>query len=356
MKKTKIVQVLKVRLYGIAVFCMVLLSATTFTGCEDDMPAKVPPVVPVDTLIIGGSGNTTPYIDGTFIDFWNKENWTDNQWTAHMNEMKEIGITTLFIQFTAYNHHIWTDSDNTYSTSVYKNALYNLLNAANKADVNVFVGLYFNENYWDNASNATEMSLHAQRAMDLADDIWLQSKNLKSFAGWYISQEGAPYYYNTEAKFKVLKNNLINPIANHCKALGDKPVTTTVFFNHNIASTTKFRTFMKRMSTCNLDVIMVQDGIGVDHCNLEDLDKYYKAANDGLFVDGNFNGAFWADVETFTPQGKPESFVVVKEKLETISKYVRKIVTFQYYSDMSPSGPNGSLAKKLRDDYKAYAP
>ncbi|MCF6351833.1 MAG: DUF4434 domain-containing protein [Cyclobacteriaceae bacterium] len=328
---------------------------TTISCKEKTVEPVIKPPIEEDTIIVGGIGSTTPFINGTFIDFWGKSGWAATQWDAHMVEMKEIGIQILFVQFSAYNEIIWIDSPNDYSTIIYENALANLLNSAERNDIKVYVGLYFNENYWQNASNAAEMNLHAQRSKEVANAIWKRSKNNKAFAGWYISHEGAPYYYDTETKFNVLKNNLINPIANYCKSISDKPVLTTVFFNHNLTDIQKFRLFMKRMAKCNLDAILLQDGIGVSHASLETIGSYYQAANDGLFTDGSFKGAFWADIETFTPpDGEPESFAVVKEKLTIIAPTVSKIITFQYYKDMSPSGPNGTLANVLRQDYYNY--
>ncbi len=317
-------------------------------------PDIEPPIEEEDTIIGGGIGSTTPYISTTFIDFWDKSGWGATHWDAHMKEIKEIGINILIVQFSAYNEIIWIDSPNDYSSIIYEDALSDLLNSAERNDVKVYVGLYFNENYWDNASNPAEMNLHAQRSKDLANTIWKRSKNNKAFAGWYISHEGAPYYYDTETKFNVLKNNLINPIANYCKDISKKPVLTTVFFNYNISSTQTFRLFMKRMAKCNLDAILLQDGIGVNHASLETIDSYYQAANDGLFTDGSYKGAFWTDIETFKPDGKPELFVVVEEKLTTIAPHVSRIASFQYYKDMSPNGPNGALANMLREDYLKY--
>ena len=34
--------------------------------------------------------------------------------------------------------------------------------------------------------------------------------------------------------------------------------------------------------------------------------------------------------------------------------HITKFVSFQYYNDMCPSGPNGSDALKLRNDYIDY--
>ncbi len=326
------------------------------TGCKEEMPKPDPGDTPEDTLILRGQGSTTPYIHGTFIDFWNKEYWSDAKWSSHMNEMKAIGIHVLFVQYTAYNEYIWTDSDNDYSSHTYADALHKLLTAADKANMDVFVGLYFNENYWGHTTDAAELSTHAQRAKKLADDIWATQKHHSSFAGWYISHEAAPYYYPSAEKFDLLKNNLLNPIANHCRSISDKPVATTVFFNHNLTDTAAFTTFMQRIAGCNLDVVMLQDGIGVAHCDLDELDDYFSAANEGLFTEGDFQGAFWADMETFDTEDNPVAFDVLKQKLENIAPHVRKIITYQYYSDMCPTGPNAGLAGTLREAYSAYLP
>ena len=150
-----------------------------------------------------------------------------------MKEMKEIGIETLIIQFSSYNESIWCNSENNYSSGKFINALPNLLEAAKMNNIGVYVGLYFNEEYWANTTNHETLSIHAQRSKDLANDIWEQYGDNTSFIGWYISHEPAPYYYNNEEKFNILKNNLVNPIANHCKAISNKPVAIAPFFNYN---------------------------------------------------------------------------------------------------------------------------
>ena len=338
-------------------FLFLTISVLT-TGCEngkDPVTPDEPDEEYLDTLIMG-NGSTTPYIKGTFVDFWGKEYWDFTKWDAHIKEMKEIGIKNLIIQFSAYEDKIWIKSNNNYSTEKYENAIPSLFKAAEANKIGVYVGLYFNENYWNYTSNADSLKLHAQRCNNLADDIWFQLKSSKSFAGWYIPHEGAPYYYDTEAKFTIFKNNLINPVANYCRQISNKPVAMSAFFNHDLSSTSTVRTFFKQLGKCNLDLILLQDGIGVGHCDLSDLDSYFKAANNGLYADADFKGAFWADVETFTPQQTPEKFDVVKQKLNTVADYVTNIVIFQYYTDMCPTGPGGNASAALRNEYLNYLP
>jgi hypothetical protein len=219
------------------------------------------------------------------------------------------------------------------------------------------VGLYFNEEFWSNTTNEEILNIHARRSINLAKEIWDQYRDYTSFKGWYISHEPAPYYYSSEDNFKVLKNSLVNPIADYCKSISNLPVSIAPFFNFNLSNSSVFSTFMKRLGSCNLDIIIVQDGIGVDHCTLNELEEYYAAGNRGLYEEGNFKGAFWADIETFKQMPDsfiPESFDVVQQKLDIVDDYVSNIVIYQYYSNMCPDGPNKDSAKTLRDNYLNY--
>ncbi len=337
-------------------FLSLILMSVVIMGCKKNIPDDQPDIPAAIDTLVPGNGTTSPYIKATFIDFWHKENWDVLQWSSHMQEMKEIGIKTLIIQFTAYNKTIWCSSPNDYSENIYKNALDNLFRAAEMNEMGVYVGLYFDEEFWNTTNDAATLKKHAKRCNNLADDIWKQFKSNRAFAGWYIPHEGAPYYYDTDAKFSIIKNNLINSVSNHCKSLCDKPVAMSAFFNHNLSSTSVFKHFMKNMGGCNLDLILLQDGIGVGHCNLSDMEGYFKAANDGLYADAQYQGAFWADIEVFTTQDKPEDIDVVIQKLNIAKDYVSKIAIFQYYAYMCPTGTNGANAAKLRNDYLDYLP
>lgn len=342
----------------------VLLFLITLIGCSGSnaMPDdNEPEPIEMDySYLPMGNGTTTPYMQGTFIDFWGKGNWSVASWDLHMKQMKETGIKTLMVQFTAYGDNVFFDSKNSYSTNIYPNALRDLLDAAQNNNIGVYVGLYFDDEYWDNATNTIVLKTHADKSKDLANEIWTKYKSKTSLKGWYITHEPAPYYYQTLEALNILKNNLVNPIANYCRNLSGKPVSMSAFFNEGLTPISPFKTFMSGLARCELDLLILQDGIGVHHASLNNIEAYYKAANESLYVDNSFEGAFWADIETFieTPKGSskflPESFNVVKEKLIIVDSYVSFIVTFQYHSDMNPFGPNGAEAKALRDDYLNY--
>ncbi len=343
-----------IRLQNLFIVLFFLLGIVFFS-CEEyeDTALETNTELP-DTLLQKDSGSTTPYLNGTFIDFWYKGDWATNQWDAHMKEMKALNIKILIVQFTAYNESIWCYAPNNYSSSSFIYALPRLLQAAAANDMEVYVGLYFNSEYWDNTINTAILTTHADRCKSLAKSIWQQYSGYTSFKGWYIPHEPAPYYYGSEEKANILKNYLVNPIANYCKSISSKPVAISAFFNYNLSTSNNLLYFMKRLGSCNINTIIMQDGIGVGHCSLSELTAYFNDAKWGLYGEGSFTGNFWADIETFNTSELPESIDVVKQKLNLVCPYVTNIVSYQYYTDMCPSGPNTSNANKLRSDYLTY--
>lgn len=312
-----------------------------------------------------GPGCTDPYLSGTFVDFWNKSTWSQTQWNDYMDEMLLVGVETVIVQFTAYNQYVWCNSSNSYSTEAYANALPRLLTAASNTGIEVYVGLYFNDEFWSNTTNTSILNTHANRSKELATEIWNQYGSYSSFAGWYISHEPAPYYYDTTLKFNIFKNNLVNAVSNHCDSISNKPVAIAAFFNESLSSSNDLLYFMNRLGGCNLDVIMLQDGTGASengttpHCAIGNVATYFNDAKWGLYGESPvFGGDFWSDTETFKPDGSPETFTKVEQKLNIVDAYVTKIVTFQYFLDMgidSPhTGSNQIAADSLRSQYRTY--
>ena len=103
---------------------------------------------------------------------------------------------------------------------------------------------------------------------------------------------------------------------------------------------------------------MLQDGVGVNHVSLNELSSYFLNANEGLFGGGSdFSGAFWSDLETFQNAGAPPATIDrIKIQLEAASNApdLSKVVSFQYFTDMSPGGPTSEAASKLRSGYINY--
>jgi hypothetical protein len=296
-------------------------------------------------------------LTGTFIDFWEKQNWSQSEWDNHFKEMKDIGLNTVIVQFTAYGDFTWFNSANTFTGTKYPNALSGLLSAAKNNDMSVYIGLYFSEEYWDNQTNVDWLTLNADRCIYIATEIYSQFGENPAFKGWYIPHEPEPHAYNSEELVASFKDNLVNRISDKLHTFDSRPVSIAAFYNSELTSTTQLKDFMTELCKCNLQIIMLQDGIGVNHVSLDQVGLYYSEADNGLYANTYYNGEFWTDLETFSeaPQG-PVTIDRIKNQLqaELAASHIKKAVSYQYYSDMCPTGPGGSNAGWLRNDYLEF--
>lgn len=296
-------------------------------------------------------------LTGSFIDFSSKSYWSQQEWESQFQEMKDIGMNTVIIQYMSYGETTWFNSANNFTKIKYPNALPNLLVAANNKQMDVFIGLYFDEEYWKNQTNVDWLRLHADRCISIAEELNDQFGKNPAFKGWYIPHEPEPNAYHSKELIASLKNNLINRISDKLHSFDAKPVSIAAFFNSELTSTTQLKDFMTELCKSNLQIIMLQDGIGVNHVSLDQVELYYSEADRGLYENTNYKGEFWTDLETFSfaPQG-PVTIDRIKKQLqaELSALHITKAVTFQYYQDMCPTGPGGGTAAKLRNDYQDF--
>ena len=223
------------------------------------------------------------------------------------------------------------------------------------------IGLHFDETYWQNQTNRAWLQLNAQRCIELAREINSKFGNHPAFKGWYIPHEPEPNAYNTDEKVRLFREHFVDRISNRLHQLNNKPVSIAAFWNSSLSTPEQLQHFMAELSKSNLQIVMLQDGVGAQHVTLDRLASYYEAAQRGLFEENkNYKGVFWSDLETFaSPNGEypfhPATFDRVKQQLETaLSIPSQQIVSFHYFDDMSTKSPHKAKADTLREAYKNY--
>lgn len=344
---------------------IIIVLIMNFTSCNKNTPNHL--ISNKNALNQDKVAETTdPYLTGTFVDFWYKQDWSLSEWNSFMNEMRGVGVDKVIVQFTAFDNYIWCDCPNNYSTQKYDWALERLLQAAESYNIDVYIGLYGDNDFWSHTQNENKLQEYAQKNIELASEIWTKYSHFTSFHGWYIPQETAPYYYQNDSAFNKLKDNLINPVASFCYELSGLPTSISIFFNQNLSTSNDLLYFANRMGATDVDIIMLQDGTGVwdaasnaPHSSYNNLQSYYNDAKWGLFGEQPiFDGDFWAISETFNTNSSPETFYNVKYKFEILDDFVSEIITFQYFTDMATNTPhseeNKERADRLRIDYKNY--
>ncbi|HZY24254.1 MAG TPA: DUF4434 domain-containing protein, partial [Bacteroidales bacterium] len=255
-------------------------------------------------------------LTGSFVDFSGKRDWSQQKWESQFQEMKDIGMTTAIIQYISYSDTTWFNSANNFTKIKYPNALPMLLAAAENKQMEIFIGLYFDEEYWENQTNVKWLRLNADRCVYIAEELNAHFGKYPAFKGWYIPHEPEPNAYHSEELTASLKDNLINRISDKLHSFDAKPVSIAAFFNSELTSTNQLKDFMTELCKSNLQIIMLQDGIGVNHVSPEKVGLYYSAADQGLYENTNYRGQFWTDLETFSfaPQG-PVTIDRIKKQL-----------------------------------------
>ena len=298
------------------IFLFILLCTFSLIACKKENNEEIVCVYPQQT--------TPKTLTGTFVQLFGKGDWSETQWDELLTEIKDLGMNTLIVQYTAFknpsNDITWFNSANTFTNNKSKNTLERVLASAQRKGIEVHIGLHFDDSYWKHQT----------------DVAWLQ----------------------TQANYCIA----IDRISSRLHQLNNKPVSIAAFWNSSLSTPEQLQHFMAELAKSNLQIIMLQDGVGAQHVTLERLASYYEATQRGLFEENkNYKGVFWSDLETFaSPNGEypfePATFDRVKQQLETALsiKKVSKVVSFQYFDDMSTKSPHKTQADALREAYKNY--
>ena len=310
---------------------------------------------------------TTPKaLTGTFVQLFGKDNWSEAQWDEFLTEIKDVGMNTLIVQYTAfknpYNNITWFNSANTFTTIKSKHTLERVLASAQRKGIEVHIGLHFDDTYWQHQTDVAWLQTQANYCIVIAEEIQAQFGTHVAFKGWYIPHEPEPNAYNTDEKVRLFREHFVDRISNRLHQLNNKPVSIAAFWNSSLSTPEQLQHFMAELSKSNLQIIMLQDGVGAQHVTLERLASYYEAAQRGLFEENkNYKGVFWSDLETFASLNgeypfEPATFDRVKQQLETALsiKKVSKVVSFHYFDDMSTKSQHKAKADALRESYKDY--
>ena len=264
-----------------------------------------------------------------------------------------------------------------------------LLDAAVANGMKAWLGLYLCEkdfcNWWDSQdidddidrNDSVAIEWHVQRSIQVAQDLLAKYGDHAGFGGLYMSIEPANITFMGNETRKVLAS-AIDRVAKaaHAAKPGVK-VSICPFFNTSLSSAEEFGSVWEYViENSDLDVLMLQDGVGVEPQTLtasEDLVSPWYAA---LRRAANKKGIeFWGNSELFTNLGTrlnvdliPSTMEKIRMQLTAEAGYVDKFVCFAFsYLDPTKDPYNfsqGVLGSKyaenraqrtaLYDSLKAY--
>ena len=162
------------------IFLFILFSIFSLVACKKENNEEIVCEYPQQT--------TPKALTGTFVQLFGKDNWSEAQWDEFLTEIKDLGMNTLIVQYTAfknpYNNITWFNSANTFTTIKSKHTLERVLASAQRKGIEVHIGLHFDDTYWYHQTDVAWLQTQANYCIVIAEEIQAQFGTHVAFKGW----------------------------------------------------------------------------------------------------------------------------------------------------------------------------
>lgn len=300
-------------------------------------------------------------LQGTFIQLLNENGgWDKAAWNALFDSFQKMQLQYLVIQWTVYDQTAFYASHR--FTPVPATPLETILALADRAGMQVMIGLSHDPNYWTRIEKKDKRSYLAEerlsRNMAVAAELLPQVSAHKSFAGWYISEEIDDINWQNpedrDALFSYLKQ-----LSTFLRASRpDVKIGLSGFANMRTSPSEVqqlWEQLLRRASA--IDIVYFQDGIGVGKLSLNTLGSYYRAIKTASDTSGRkLVPVIEAFEQISDPQLSNGQFVAAPSSTDRLTRqvgiaqrYARQWIAFGLPEYLTPSG--GEPAQKAHDEY-----
>ena len=297
-----------------------------------------------------------PVADGTFIQNDLVRNWDDNQWQKELAALKEVGMHYIILAPTLHTNK------NGYTESVYPSRLPeinqkqnadlvdNCLRNAARQGFKVFLGLNFDEKWWDAQFSYEWLKDQMETGNKVADELIKNYKNKygETMYGWYWVWEVDNIHCKT-AELQDALASLLNVNLDHLhKITPSMPFMLCPFMNYRLGTAEENGRLWKRVFAGTHfkdgDIFAPQDCIGAGGLILDTLDIWFREMKKA--VDTKPGLLFWSDAETFDQRfwtiAPLNRFI---QQMNIVQPYVSNIISFAYSHYYSPNQVNGNYHK-----------
>lgn len=317
---------------------VVFMMLAALFGCDRTAPIE-PTTQPVKTF---------PLVSGTFLQPWAFADHDVERMTAHLKNMKNVGIDLLIVQST---FTVNTSSSELSEKDMAFLAV--LLESARNTDMQVFVGLANDGLWWKKVFTDQQwLDEHVKISLKGAKTIYDTYKTAypDTLSGWYFW----PEFWNMDldeeqtargVKFLSDYRDGLYAIDNSMPMLLSPYITDAV----DAQKTEQFWTNILSVSTLRSgDIFCCQDSVGAGHVTLEQLDEYFAAMKNAAATKPDI--LFWANNEDFTHDFKSADMSRFLQQLEITHKYAATHISFSFCHYRNPD-----LGKQMAyDAYKHY--
>ncbi len=297
------------------------------------------------SLTATGTCADNPHFAGSFLQPNLGDQWTEAQWVTELDNMKQVCITQLIIQWTADSLHkttIYPSKLDGYTQNTKQDVVGIALTQADKSGIDIYLGLQISDDWWNHyANDDTWLKNEAVIAEQVADELWSTYQQHPSLTGWYLSFEPDNFNFMAESSWQAL-SQFYAEVGQHLRSLSaDKPIIIAPFYNVSGGQTPeawqKMWTYI--LSHSQIDIVALQDGVGVGHATVSDLPAWFKATKDAV-VASKTAAQLWVDSETFNLDNQPMGIQGIVADMKAVQPYVSNFVSFSFNHFLSPQQVN----------------
>jgi hypothetical protein len=328
---------------------IVIVPVLLTAGCE---PRTTPPTEP----IILASGNTEIW-EGSFFQPALVTNWTAENFATEFQYMKDVKMDHVIWQWTVDSLPVlkWTYYPTTmkgFTQITAYDAVGVSLEQAQAKGLKVWLGLNWTDDWWKHyANDEAWLKNEFTISQNTAQELWNRygSQYGSTIAGFYLTMEVDNVNFQTTVAQNRMKT-VYKDTADYIHTQTGKPVMVAPFFNANLGQDAQTYAAMwgEIIATAPIDVVAVQDGIGVGHATVANIGDWLEPLRTAIKA-ARPSTQLWSDLETMVPNA-PASVSRLIEQLNAEKAYVDKFTTFSFNYYDSPQQKHAAEYA----DWKAY--
>ncbi len=300
-------------------------------------------------------------VTGTFVQLNRASaNLSVEQWAAALDRMSSAGIRTIIVQWSAEGSISYFRTDLPF-TEQYP-ALEHLFAAAKGKDFQIVLGLQNDPGYWKQIG-ARDRVLRDYFMTRVGQNIAVQKALLKKFGsdpdftGYYIPDELDDLNWRAPDR-RAIARQYLSTLASELRAAdADRPTAISAFFRGRTAPDLFAANLAGLFDTPHhLDIVMVQDGVGVGDPPQEYVSIYFKELRQSWPKSAP---ALWGVIEAFEQTSKSdEPFAArpapagrLRDQIKTAEPFFDRLILFTFldYADSSSGAGAQPLFEVLKE-------
>lgn len=336
--------------FAASLICLVLANGVALASPEIASPVAAQPQA------INSSKANPQILAGSFFQPSLVTNWTESDFAAEYNAMKEVSMDHIIWQWTVdtkAKQACYPTRLPGYSQMYREDKVKLSLVQAEEKGIKVWLGLTANDDWFRHYANdekwlTQEVSLNKK----VVQELWQRygGNYGDTIAGFYIWME----VDNVHFQNSIRQNRIAmayKEIAEEVHRVTGKPVMIAPFFTqgHGQDALNYAAMWGNILKIAPIDIIALQDGFGGGRVSVTEIGKWLAPLKLKI-TEVRPQTELWSDLETFTPDFLPAPISRVISQIKAEQNFVSNFTSFSFNHYDSPN--NGRMLPYLQ--YKTY--